>query len=673
MPPGYLLRNRYRIKQRLSGGAFGETYIAVDENPDYPIERKVVVKHLKPQNNDPETLKVARELFEKEAKTLAKLGETTDRIPTLYAYFEEKAKVGEEEKSEFYLVQELIEGQTLSKELENCKLSEIDTLKIIQNILIGLEKVHNSNNIHRDLKPDNIIRRNSNDKLVLIDFGAVKAVRQGTNPQISQTIGIGTPGYMPGEQWRGSPQFASDIYAVGAVALKCLTGIEPYELLDKDSGEFKWRHLCQVSDRVANVLYKMVAILHPDRYANATIAKQEIDRLLIALSNNPLPQSTKQPINQPAPVQATKPAINNPQPLQPPPAPIKQPSPPQQQKQPAKNPEPIQRAKKPSPTIVSPRPIDRRKMIKWLGIGGTGTIGVLLLPQLFKGFGKQQESGFSSLSGSKLQPSLSTIEFASVKVNDKGDIIARPKGKAQIYKEDLGKGVILTMVKIPAGSFLMGSPESEKKRNSSESPQHRVTLKEFYMGQTEITQSQYQAIMGENPAEFKGNNLPVETVSWNQAQEFCRKLSTKTARNYTLPSESQWEYACRAGTTTPFYFGYISTSNLANHQGKIYGNGTKGLSRNKTTKVGEFLPNSFGLYDMHGNVAEWCQDLLHENYQDTPIDGSAWTSGIDEAHIVRGGHWLYEMSDCRSANRTIWSSEMNYIGFRVVCKIPMTL
>jgi serine/threonine protein kinase len=265
MQSGYLLRNRYRIEKRLSAGAFGETYIAVDENPDYPIERRVVVKHLKPQSNNPETLKVARDLFEKEAKTLAKLGETTDRIPTLYAYFEEK--------SEFYLVQELIEGQTLSKELGNCKLSEIETFKIIQNILTGLEKVHNNNNIHRDLKPDNIIRRNSNDKLVPIDFGAVKAVRQGTNPQISRTISIGTPGYTPGEQWRGSPQFASDIYAIGAIALKCLTGIEPYELLDKDSGEFKWRHLCQVNDRVVNVLYKMVAILHPDRYSNATIAR----------------------------------------------------------------------------------------------------------------------------------------------------------------------------------------------------------------------------------------------------------------------------------------------------------------------------------------------------------------------------------------------------------------
>jgi serine/threonine protein kinase len=336
MQPGYLLRNRYRIEQRLSAGAFGETYIAVDENPDYPIERRVVVKHLKPQDNDPKTLKVARELFEKEAKTLAKLGETTDRIPTLYAYFEEKAEVGGEEKSEFYLVQELIEGQTLSKELGNRKLDEIETLKIIQNILIGLEKVHNSNNIHRDLKPDNIIRRNSNNKLVLIDFGAVKAVRQGSNPQISQTIGIGTPGYMPGEQWRGSPQFASDIYAVGAIALKCLTGIEPSELQDKDSGEFKWRHLCQVNDRVANVLYKMVAILHPDRYANARIAKQEIESLISSSAPPqisplipvpiPIPIPVPLPIQPPIPIPIPVPAPVQPIPGSQPPFPLQTPA-----------------------------------------------------------------------------------------------------------------------------------------------------------------------------------------------------------------------------------------------------------------------------------------------------------------------------------------------------------
>jgi eukaryotic-like serine/threonine-protein kinase len=580
MQSGYLLRNRYRIEQRLSAGAFGETYIAVDENPDYPIERQVVVKHLKPQNNDPKTLEIARYLFEKEAKTLAKLGETTDRIPTLYAYFEEK--------SEFYLVQELIEGQTLTKELENCQLSEIETLRIVQNILTGLEKVHNSNNIHRDLKPDNIIRRAINQKLVLIDFGAVKAVRQGTNPQISQTIGIGTPGYTPGEQWRCSPQFASDIYAVGAIALKCLTGTEPYELLDKDSGEFKWRHLCQVSDRVANVLYKMVATRYLDRYTNATAAKKEIDRLLTT-------------------------------------------------------------------------PIDRRKFLRSIVFASGSGIGVLILSKTPKLFNQKPVS-----------PSLSTItiEFTSVKLNDRGVIIDRPNGEADIYKEELGNGLNLTIVKIPSGDFMMGSPEREKGSTNEERPQHKVNIQEFYIGQTLITQLQYETIMRRNPSRFRGDNLPVENVDWREAKEFCHKLSTKTGRNYSLPSESQWEYACRSGTITPFAFGNTISTDAANYSGNYtYENSPKGLYRGKTTEIATFPPNSFGLYDMHGNVWEWCEDTWHENYQDAPIDGSPWTDGNNnQDRVLRGGSWYLKPSFCRSASRSRWSVDVTSknFGFRVL-------
>jgi formylglycine-generating enzyme required for sulfatase activity len=316
-----------------------------------------------------------------------------------------------------------------------------------------------------------------------------------------------------------------------------------------------------------------------------------------------------------------------------------------------------------------------------------GTIGVLLLPQLFKEFGKSKDPISSSLPSESprqestakspiIQPRLTTIEFASVKVNDKGDIIARPQGQSQIYKEDLGDGAILTMVKIPAGSFLMGSPESEKGRFEDESPQHPVSLKEFYMGQTEVTQSQYQAIMGENPSKFRGNNLPVETVSWNQSQEFCQKLSTKTGRNYTLPSESQWEYACRAGTTTPFYFGETITPDLGNYDGNsTYGNASKGSYRKKTTKVGEFPPNDFGLYDMYGNVWEWCQDTWHKNYQDAPMDGSALTSRNNNAHILRGGSWISLPRYCRSATREDYTPDnrLYLIGVRVVCETPRIL
>ncbi len=272
MPPGYLLRNRYRIERHLAAGGFGETYLAIDE--DYPHRRRVVVKHLKPQSNDPAVLKIARQLFDTEGVILADLGDKTDRIPTLYAYFEENRQ--------FYLVQEWIEGQTLTQELGTRRLSETKTLEIVREILAVLTEVHAKSIVHRDLKPDNIIRRSRDRQLVLIDFGAVKAVRQtslnATNA--TQSIGIGTAGYMPSEQAMGYPTSASDIYAVGAIALQCLTGQPPSQLFDEDALVLKWRHLCKVSDRTANILAKMVAVRHLDRYPNAMEAIKAIDSLL---------------------------------------------------------------------------------------------------------------------------------------------------------------------------------------------------------------------------------------------------------------------------------------------------------------------------------------------------------------------------------------------------------
>jgi formylglycine-generating enzyme required for sulfatase activity len=185
----------------------------------------------------------------------------------------------------------------------------------------------------------------------------------------------------------------------------------------------------------------------------------------------------------------------------------------------------------------------------------------------------------------------------------------------------------IAMVKIPAGSFLMGSPTSEESHFASESPQHKVTLETFWMSQSPITQAQWVSVMGENPSHFKGNDLPVESVSWYDAMEFCRRLSKQTGHVYTLPSEAQWEYACRAGTTTPFYFGETITPDQANYDGNYTYGGPRGEYRQRTTPVGMFPPNDWGLYDMHGNVWEWCLDEWHSNYEGAPVDGSAWEGG----------------------------------------------
>ncbi len=206
----------------------------------------------------------------------------------------------------------------------------------------------------------------------------------------------------------------------------------------------------------------------------------------------------------------------------------------------------------------------------------------------------------------------------------------------------------------------MGVPYKDAKRRNSEEPQHNVNISPFFMGKYEVTQGQWEAVMGNNPSNFKGAKRPVEEVSWAQAVEFCRKLSQKTGKTYRLPSEAEWEYACRAGTTTPFYFGDTSTPDLVNYDGNHpYGSAPKGLYRKQTTDVGSFPPNPFGLYDMHGNVWEWCSDRWHDNYNGAPTDGSSWETGTNDNRVLRGGSWDLNAVFCRSAYR-VWVSA----GFR---------
>jgi len=243
------------------------------------------------------------------------------------------------------------------------------------------------------------------------------------------------------------------------------------------------------------------------------------------------------------------------------------------------------------------------------------------------------------------------------------------------FTEDLGNGVKLEMIAIPGGTFWMGSPANEAERGDNESPQHQVTVPSFFMGKYPLTQAQYQAIMGKNPAYFKGNNRPVENVSWDDAVRFCQKLSQRTGKNYRLPSEAEWEYACRAGTKTPFSFGDNITTDLVNYNGNYpYKSAPKGKYREQTTDVGTFPPtfppNPFGLYDMHGNVWEWCEDDWHENYIDAPTDGSAWNSQSgSNTKLLRGGSWLNNARHCRSAFRDRLSRDIRFYfyGFRVVC------
>ncbi|MGB3135353.1 MAG: formylglycine-generating enzyme family protein, partial [Nodosilinea sp.] len=245
----------------------------------------------------------------------------------------------------------------------------------------------------------------------------------------------------------------------------------------------------------------------------------------------------------------------------------------------------------------------------------------------------------------------------------------------------------LEMVAIPGGPFTMGSPPDEPERYDRESPQHEVTVQPFFMGRYPITQAQWRFVAGleqinceinPDPSRFKGNDRPVEKVSWYEVVEFCARLSAYTKREYRLPTEAEWEYACRAGTTTPFHFGETISSELASYKGgTTYAEGPKGEDREETTSVDHFeVANAFGLSDMHGNVLEWCQDHWHSNYEGAPTDGSAWLTEDDQAgRVFRGGSWHYVPRYCRSAYRDDDGPgiDLIHVGFRVVCSAPRTL
>ena len=277
-------------------------------------------------------------------------------------------------------------------------------------------------------------------------------------------------------------------------------------------------------------------------------------------------------------------------------------------------------------------------------------------------------------------PLLQVFEFEVVKVNDQGEIIKRRQEQAQYFSESLPKGVSLEMVSIPGGNFLMGSPAGEGHDN--EKPQHQVTVPPFFMGKYPVTQKQWKAVaslpkverdLDPDPSHFKGGFRPVEQVNWYDAVEFCKRLSQKTGREYRLPSEAEWEYACRAGTTTPFYFGETLTPKLARCKANL-GMAIITMFSGETALVGQFPSNAFGLYDLHGNVWEWCADTWHDNYGGAPTDGSAWTieTENDNSSLMRGGSSINNPSYCRSAYRNLTGSRdyivlFDYVGFRVCC------
>ena len=271
------------------------------------------------------------------------------------------------------------------------------------------------------------------------------------------------------------------------------------------------------------------------------------------------------------------------------------------------------------------------------------------------------------------------FEFEVVTLDAEGRVVGRRRGRARQFDEDLGGGVSLEMVQVPGGAFVMGAPEFEAGSGGEERPQHRVSVRTFYLGKHALTVEQWEALTGARPGGMKtldekfmaSGRQPVVRVSCEEAEEFCDRLSRATGRGYRLPSEAEWEYACRAGTTTPFAFGEAVTPELVNYDGgRPYAAAPEGECRAATVQVGGLgVANDFGLYDMHGNVWEWCRDFWHGDYEGAPDDGSAWRGEADKrTRVLRGGAWSFQAGFCRAAARSFCGEatvRSRNIGFRV--------
>jgi formylglycine-generating enzyme required for sulfatase activity len=262
---------------------------------------------------------------------------------------------------------------------------------------------------------------------------------------------------------------------------------------------------------------------------------------------------------------------------------------------------------------------------------------------------------------------IQSFEFETVTLDREGKIRQQRRSSARTFPEDLGNGLFLEMVSIPGGIFQMGS--SGKSGYPDERPLHPVSVREFWLGRYPVTQQQWLAVM-RKPLPFRcpGPLRPVERASWLDAQDFCHRLAKQTGRPYRLPNEAEWEYSCRAGTGTPFSCGDTITTDYANYVGDhTFNLEPKGVYRHGTTDVGSFLPNPFGLSDMHGNVWEWCADAWFDDYTGAPAVAAIRDQTKAEFRVVRGGSWHETPNHCRSAVRLRYkfSERDDFVGFRV--------
>jgi len=621
---GKALDNRYFLNKLLGTGGFGAVYFT-DEVVRDRVIRQLAVKLIELDEDNPET-----QLEELIAAT------NIEHPHLLRCFASGECELLNEDF--LYLLMELAQT-SLEKQIETGKLSEKEVKQLINEVASALVYLHDKKITHRDLKPGNILK--VGDKWKLSDFGLVRKL-QKSSVTMTSTL-LGSAGYAPPEAYDGQISTSWDIWSLGVIIVEAFTGELPFK------ADTPLKLIKQVTDgkpdlsQLPPTLKELVeACLQKERKTRPT-AQQVLDwfsppplpKESLGVSTPPLPKESLEVSTPPL----NKGGLGGVQPVSQQVLDWVSPTLQTSSSQPKTQTPPSQ------PKTQTP-PSQPKTQTPPLNKGGLGGV----------------------------QIPLKTFTFEIVTVDKYGKINNRRPGKAEYFTLNLPKGVTMDLVSIPGGKFLMGAPASEQGSSDSERPQHWVTVPPFFLGKYQVTQAQWEAVMGNNPSCFKGPNRPVECVSWDDCVNFCKELTQLTQKNVRLPSEAEWEYACRAETTTPFNFGETITPDLANYNGNSpYSSGPKGVDRKATTDVGIFPPNAFGLYDMHGNVWEWCQDGWHDNYQNAPENGAAWDGDYSRV-ILRGGVHYRDAAYCRSSYRFSGSRDTsNFIyGFRIAVCFPRT-
>ena len=610
LQPGSTLQNgKYQIQRVLGQGGFGVTYLALQQGLNRIVAiKEFFMENFCVRNADTHHVTIAtegsRELVEryrnkflKEARNIAKL-----EHPNIVSIID----VFEENSTAYYVMKYAQNGSLDDKVKREGHLSEAEATRYILKIANALHFVHQHKMTHLDVKPANILL-SDNDEPWLIDFGLSKQYDTETGEQTSSTPLGYSPGYAPIEQYMagGAGTFSpeSDIYSLGATFYKLLTGATPPDASTVANDGLPVQALKEkgVSQRAITVIFQAMEPLRKDRL-------HDMDSFINLLEKEPSEKPATQQLSQPYTVQTiisegTAPAAVM-----------------QHKEQTEAQPQPQPKQ--------SHTPVLGKKRTIWIGLGVALSVIVVIVTTVFM-LNNHSQGG---------SPDPWSNETMTVEAN----------------------GVSFTMMHVEGGTFTMGATsEMEDDPYDGEKPTQQVTLSSYYIGETEVTQALWKAVMGWNPSSFKGDDLPVEMVSWDDCQTFISKLNALTGKNFRLPTEAEWEFAARGGNQSRHtqYSGSSRIDDVAWYEDN---------SGNKTHPVKTKQPNELGIYDMTGNVCEWCQDWHgdYSSYAQTNPTGASSGS----CRVYRGGSWIaIPMHNCSSLRVSFPPENSSYgLGLRLV-------